>query len=116
MREEEAQNRLVGVVVGGADEVLSDVAVITNDIFLMLFGEGGAGFVELMPMVQELDGLFEADGDDQTEDDGGHVNEEVAPGADCFMGWMDVDHEVLWMRRDVTVRARLRWRGGCKGP
>jgi hypothetical protein len=34
----------------------------------------------LVVMMDRLNGLLEADGDEQTDDDGGDVDEEVAPG------------------------------------
>ena len=48
--------------------------------------------VKLLPVVEVLDGLFEADGDEQAEDDGGDVDEEVAPGAGGVVGRVDVEH------------------------
>jgi hypothetical protein len=48
-----------------------------------------------MAMVEEFDGLFEADGDEQADDDGGDVEEEVARGVDGFVGWVDVEHAWL---------------------
>jgi hypothetical protein len=43
-----------------------------------------------MAMVEVLDGLFEADGDEQTDDDGGNMDEEVAPGVRGVVRRMDV--------------------------
>jgi hypothetical protein len=43
-------------------------------------------------MVKVLDGLLEANGDEQAEDDGGDVDEEVSPGAGGVMGGVDVEH------------------------
>jgi len=37
-------------------------------------------------MMEVFDGLFETDGDEQAEDDGGDVDEEVAPGAGSVVG------------------------------
>ena len=51
--------------------------------------------MQLMAMVEELDCLFEADGDEQTDDDGGDVDEEVAPGVGGVVGWVDVEHGCL---------------------
>jgi hypothetical protein len=45
--------------------------------------------------VNRLDGLFEADGDEQADDDGGDVDEEVAPGVGGLVGRVDVEHGVL---------------------
>jgi hypothetical protein len=43
-------------------------------------------------MVDELDGLLEADGDEQADDDGGDVDEEVFPGVGGFVGRVYVEH------------------------
>ena len=48
--------------------------------------------MQLMAMVDELDGLLEADGDEETDDDGGDVDEEVAPGVCGVVWWVDVEH------------------------
>jgi hypothetical protein len=40
--------------------------------------------------VKQLDGLFEADGDEKADDDGGDVDEEVSPGVGGGVGWVDV--------------------------
>ena len=49
-----------------------------------------ADFADLMDVVQPLNGLLEADGDEQADDDGGDVDEEIAPGGDGVVRWMDV--------------------------
>ena len=44
--------------------------------------------VNLMVVMDGFDGLLEADGDEQAEDDGGDVDEEVSPGVGgVFGGW-----------------------------
>ena len=48
--------------------------------------------MQLMAMVEELDCLFEADGDQEADDDGGDVDEEVAPGVGGVVGRVDVEH------------------------
>jgi hypothetical protein len=45
-----------------------------------------------MTMVEVLDGLLEADGDEDAEDDGGQVDEEVAAGSGGVVGRVDIDH------------------------
>jgi hypothetical protein len=40
----------------------------------------------LVVMMDRLNGLLEADGDEQTDDDGGDVDEEVAPGVGGVVG------------------------------
>jgi hypothetical protein len=52
-------------------------------------------FLELMALVammDELDGLFKGDGNEQADDDGGDVNEEVSPGVCGFVGRVDTEH------------------------
>ena len=49
--------------------------------------------VPLMGAMDELDGLFKADGDEQADDDGGDVDEEVSPGAGGVLGWVDVENK-----------------------
>jgi hypothetical protein len=46
----------------------------------------------LMAVMDELDGLFEADGEEQAKADGAHVDEKVFPGVDGFVRRVDVDH------------------------
>jgi len=53
---------------------------------------------QLVVLVDALDGLFEADGDEQAEDNGGDVDEEVAPGRCGVVGWVDVEHRGLLLR------------------
>jgi len=55
-----------------------------------------AQFVALMAVVEELDGLLEADGNEEADDDGGDVDEEVAPGMGGGVGRMDVQHRCLF--------------------
>jgi hypothetical protein len=45
-----------------------------------------------MAVVEVLDGLFEADGDEDAEDDSREVDEEVAACGGGVMGWVDIDH------------------------
>ena len=46
--------------------------------------------MQLMAMVEELDCLFEADGDEEADDDGGDVDGEVSPGVGRGVGWVHV--------------------------
>ena len=48
-----------------------------------------------MPVVQVFDSLLEAERDEQAEADGGHVDEELFPGKDGVLGWVDF-HAVRW--------------------
>jgi hypothetical protein len=46
----------------------------------------------LVPLVKELDGLLEADGDENADDHDREMDEDVAPGVDGFVWCVDVDH------------------------
>jgi hypothetical protein len=48
--------------------------------------------MHLMMAVDCFHGLFETYGDDEAYDDGGDVDEEVAPGVGGGVGWVDVEH------------------------
>jgi hypothetical protein len=60
---------VAGGCVGG---VLQDLAMLCVELF--------EEFLALMMPVDGFDGLFEIDGDEQADADGGDVDEEVAPG------------------------------------
>jgi len=45
-----------------------------------------------MVLVNEFDGLFEADRDEDADRDRTDVNEEVLPGVVGLMRWVNVDH------------------------
>jgi hypothetical protein len=70
-----------------------DIAVSDGDVELRLVAHLGDELAALVGMVDGFDGLLEADGDEETEDDGGDVDEEVAPGVDGFVGRVDVEHK-----------------------
>ena len=57
-----------------------DVELVGGFVGFALFGQRPAGFGGEMAMMKVFDGLFEADGDEEANDDGGDVDEEVAPG------------------------------------
>jgi hypothetical protein len=48
--------------------------------------------VALMVVMNSFDGLFEANGDEQTNADSGDVDEEVLPGGGGVVGRVDVEH------------------------
>ena len=82
-----------------------DVARKELLIFADLAVDVVAGFGDEMAVVEEFDGLLETDGDEQAEDDGGDVDEEVASGVGCFVGRVDVEHRVVpdrWVRGPVA--------------
>jgi hypothetical protein len=51
-----------------------------------------AQLLELMELMKVLHGLFEAYGDEEADDDGGDVDEEVAPSGGGVVGGVDVEH------------------------
>ena len=61
-------------------DLFGHVLVEETDVLLLLSLESFAGVRDLAAVVEVFDGLFEADGYEQAEDDGGDVDEEVAPG------------------------------------
>src|SRR5258708_12680625 len=61
--------------------------------------EALAQLAELMLMMEVLDGLFEAVGDEEAEDDGGDVDEEVAPCAAAVVGWVPLEHGFTFLFR-----------------
>jgi hypothetical protein len=87
---------VAGGCVGG---VLQDLAMLCVELF--------EEFLALMMPVDGFDGLFEIDGDEQADADGGDVEEEVAPGVGGGVGRVDVEHEVSWDERQV-IRAEGR--------
>jgi hypothetical protein len=48
----------------------------------------------LMAVMDELDSLLEADGDEEADADGGDVDEEVFPGVGGLVGRVDIEHGV----------------------
>jgi hypothetical protein len=49
----------------------------------------------LVAVMKGLDRLFDAYSDDEADDDGGDVNEEVSPAVDGGVRRMDVEHEAV---------------------
>jgi len=76
-----------------ADQRLANDGQIALSLRAHVLGEG----VTLMAMMDGFDGLLEADGDEQADDDGGDVDEEVAPGVGGVVGWVDVEDEGFLM-------------------
>ena len=66
--------------------------------------------------------LLKADGDEQTDVNGGNVDEEVSPGMGGGMGWMDVKHwcdSVTYLDSGmaacaVWMRSRVSWWAAAK--
>jgi hypothetical protein len=46
--------------------------------------------MELMAVMEVFDCLLETDGDEESDDDSGDVNEEVSPGVSGMWGGVDV--------------------------
>ena len=74
--------------------ILDEEGLVVPDFFAKIF----SGLMQEVAMVNELDGLFEADGDEQADDDGGDVDEEVSPGGGGMVRRMDFEHggRFLW--------------------
>ena len=68
--------------------LVDGLADYLNDglVFVVLVAQIGFHLADLVVVVEELDGLFEADGDAEADDDGGDVDEEVAPGVGGVVG------------------------------
>ena len=64
----------------------------TMEIQLSLSAQGFAGLGHLAVMVDGLDRLLKADGDEQSDTDGGDVDKEVFPGVGGFVGRVHVEH------------------------
>ena len=73
---------------GAHVEVAGDDLAIVGGLGAEVGLEGDA----LVAAVKELDGLLEADGDEQANADGGDMDEEVAPGVGGLVGRVDVEH------------------------
>jgi hypothetical protein len=54
-----------------------------------------------MPMVQGLNRLLQADGDQQTNRNREQVKEKVASSMNSVLGWMNVNHWLLQFQRLV---------------
>jgi hypothetical protein len=66
---------------------LEDIEVDAHLVLDILAGVAG-----LVAVVDVLDGLLQADCDDQAQNNGGDVDEEVAPGTGGVVGGMHVEH------------------------
>jgi hypothetical protein len=65
--------------------------VDARDAYLGLVVQVLEELLTLVMMVDELNRLLETDGDDEADDDGGDVDEEVFPGVDGLVGRVDVE-------------------------
>jgi hypothetical protein len=73
------------------------------EVALGFVAELGLQLDALVVMMDGLDGLLEADSDEEADTDGGDVNEEVAPGVGGGVGWVDVEHKKECMRVEGRV-------------
>ena len=92
---------------GGLFAEAADVFCEAGEVVLVLACEAFSGSVDLVATVEVLDGLFQANGDEEAYDDGGDMEEEVSPGGGGVVGWVDVKH-VGRLAQGVSV-------GGCAG-
>ena len=65
-------------------------------VFLVFALQGLVRFADGVALVEHFNALLETDGDEQADDDGDDVDEEVAPGACGVVRWVDVKHGVSW--------------------
>jgi hypothetical protein len=79
-------------------------------VVFALVAEEFAGFGDLVAVVEVFNGLLEADGNEKAEDDGGDVDEEVAPAGGGVMGRVDVEHGCGFFRRGCGRFGGIRWR------
>ena len=83
-----------------------DVPVEGADVFLLLFIERFAGFGDLMAVVEVLDGLLEADGEEEADDDGADVDEEVCQVVVGLLRGVDVEHGMVPCRALKVAEGR----------
>ncbi len=83
---------------GGVTEITIDLVAVDRAVFLTLFGEGLPGFFDLFTMMKVFYGLFEGDGDQEADDDGGDVDEEISPGVGGVVRWVDIEHGSGFLR------------------
>ncbi len=81
-----------------------DVELVGSFILGALDEELFAGLLREMTVMEVLDCLFKAHRDQQAENDGSDVDEEVAPGAGGVVGWVDVEHQGLLLRILCALR------------
>jgi hypothetical protein len=61
------------VQIGRGHDVALDIVLEGTDVFLLLFVECLARLRDQMSVMEVFDSLFEADGDEKADDDGGDV-------------------------------------------
>lgn len=113
----------------GLEGLHFEVAVDDLEVLFGFAAEVILQLVALIPVMEELDGLFEADSDEEANNDGGDVDEEIAPGVGGVMGRVNVEHGVVilgvlgilggdgrwWRRLGLRGCGRRRLRGRRDG-
>jgi hypothetical protein len=91
---------------------------VAVDDLKVLFGFVVEVFLQLLalvPVMEELHGLFEADGDDEAENDGGNVDEELAPSGGGVVWRVNVEPLLIrGLRRLRLRRVRVERLGGIE--
>ena len=77
-----------------------------GEVMFVLLAESFTGFYEIVVVVKGFDCLLKTDGDEEADDDGGDMDEEVAPGVGGVVRWMDVEHEWLQGIRNMLADRR----------
>ena len=87
------------------------------DVPLCLLSKIRLELMAFLVMVNDLGGLFEADGDEDAEDDDAEVDEEIAACHGAVLWWVDVDHGRGFCNRDCwgLLSGDLRKRSGGRG-
>ena len=80
-----------------------DVELVGSLVLCALDKELFASLVREVTVMEVLDGLFEADGDEEAQDDSGDVDEEVSPCAGGVVGRVDVEHGGGFLNRGGGV-------------
>ena len=73
-------------------DVPLDVLMEKRDVVLHFFMQRRASFSDFVTMMDDLDSLFQRDSDEQADDDGRDMDEEVFPSVNAFVGSVDVEH------------------------
>ena len=68
------------------------VAMKGLSVLFAFLRESSSSLGYLVMVMNALDSLFETYGNEQADDDGGDVNEEVSPGVNSVIGWMHIEH------------------------
>ena len=93
--------------VAGAGFMLSPqedgIALAIDDVLAALEIKGFPSQLELLALLEVLDRLLDADGDEQANYDGCDVNEKVAPGVGGVVRRVDVEHLCSSHRRGGLI-------------